>query len=187
MDRAALSRIAWHARHELSRLGPAGLLGFALLAGAGGGWFALTQPAVEEARRLAAEEQALRQRLRAAASGDEARALTPAEKLERFYAYFPPVAVAPDLLATLYAAAEGRGLALRSGEYKLLREPGFRLARYQILLPVTGSYASVRDFVGDALKALPTAVLDDVSLKRESVGAAALDAQVRLTLYLRDG
>lgn len=186
MDRAALNPLAWGARHELSRLGAAGLLGATLWVLAAGAWLALTRPALEDARRLAVEEQDLRQRLRAVASGKAPRALSHAEKLDRFYAFFPPVAAAPELLGTLFKAAEARGLALRSGEYKLLREPGFQLARYQIVLPVTGSYASVRDFTGDALKALPTLVLDDVNLKRENVGATALDAQVRLTLYLKD-
>lgn len=186
MDRAALSAIAWRARHELSRLGAAGLAGLALLALAAGVFFAMTRPALEQARGLRVEEQDLRQTLRAAAGGGAQRALTHGEKLARFYAYFPPVEATPELLATLYASARARGLALKSGEYKLLRDPEFSLARYQILLPVSGSYGEVRDFVSEALRRLPNAVLDDLSLKRENVGATALDARVRFTFYLRD-
>jgi Tfp pilus assembly protein PilO len=187
MDRPALSEPSWRVRHELSRLGVPGLAGLTLVALAAGIHFAMTRPAADEALRLRVEESDLRQKLRAAASGEAPRTLSHAEKLQQFYAYFPPVSATPELLRALYQAADARGLVLQSGEYKLILDRDFRLARYQIVLPVRGSYASLRDFVGDTLKALPTVVLDDISLKRESVGATALDAQVRFTLYLGGG
>jgi hypothetical protein len=75
-------------------------------------------------------------------------------------------------------------VALDSGEYRLSRTAGERLARYEITLPLKGSYAQIRGFVADVLAAVPAAVLDEVNLRREGVDSARLDARVRLTLYV---
>ena len=73
---------------------------------------------------------------------------------------------------------------LQSGEYKLDRNPDSRLARYQITLPVTGSYAQLRGFVGQVLADVPAAALEEITLRRESVSSPRLEARIRLTLYL---
>ena len=59
------------------------------------------------------------------------------------------------------------------------------LAAYRVTLPVRGSYAQVRQFVGHVLKDMPTASLDAVRFDRRKAGDAQLEAQVRLTIYLR--
>jgi hypothetical protein len=58
-------------------------------------------------------------------------------------------------------------------------------AIYRVTLPVRGSYAQVRQFVGHLLKDMPTASLDAVRFDRRKAGDAQLEAQVRLTIYLR--
>ncbi len=72
-------------------------------------------------------------------------------------------------------------LLLEKGEYKLSREADFRLARYQVTLPVSGDYARVRGFVNDVLEAVPSAALDELTLKRESVDQPELEARVRFS------
>jgi len=51
-------------------------------------------------------------------------------------------------------------------------------------LPVQGSYAQIRGFVSAVLEQVPAAVLEEVSLKRDSVESARVEARIRLTLYL---
>ena len=48
-----------------------------------------------------------------------------------------------------------------------------------------GSYAQVRQFVGHVLKDMPTASLDAVRFDRRKAGDTQVEAQVRLTIYLR--
>jgi len=87
---------------------------------------------------------------------------------------------------TLFALAAKSGLSLRQGEYKSGYDRHARLATYQVTLPVKGSYAQVWQFALLALRAIPYASLDEVSFRRETIGETAVEARLRLTLYLAD-
>ena len=55
---------------------------------------------------------------------------------------------------------------------------------YQVTLPVKGSYGAVWKFGMLALRAIPFASLDEISFRRDAIGDAAVEARLRLTLYL---
>lgn len=112
------------------------------------------------------------------------RSDTPEQQLEAFYAQFPTSDVVPSQLAKLFTLAQTHGITLRQGEYRLVRDRDARLARYQIVLPVQGSYVKVRRFASAALFAMPTAALEQISFERKRIGDGAVDAQLRFTLYL---
>jgi hypothetical protein len=57
-------------------------------------------------------------------------------------------------------------------------------ARYQVILPVKGDYTNVREFVNDVLGAVPSAALEELALKRESIEVPELESRVRFTLFL---
>jgi hypothetical protein len=59
-----------------------------------------------------------------------------------------------------------------------------RIERYEITLPVTGSYRQVRLFLQRAMHEIPVLSLDQVSFKRSSTGKNLVDAQLRLTLHM---
>ncbi|MCG6877295.1 MAG: type 4a pilus biogenesis protein PilO [Betaproteobacteria bacterium] len=170
-------------RREVGRLGGAGVVGIGLLVFAATFYFSAHRPARVELAALNEEARQLQERLRMGGSltGREA---APAEQLAAFYAFFPNETSTPQWLARIYDAAAAKGIALESGEYKLDRKVGERLARYEILLPVKGSYAQIRGFVAEVLATVPAAVLEEVNLRRESVQSRRLDARVRFTLYL---
>ena len=63
-------------------------------------------------------------------------------------------------------------------------ERGFPLARYQVTLPVQGSYGEVRGFVDAVLDAVPAAALEELALKREEIGEPLVEARVRFVLFL---
>ena len=105
-------------------------------------------------------------------------------QLSNFYAFFPLTENVPELLGRIHRAAMQNQLLLKKGEYKLSREAEFRLARYEVTLPVSGDYARVRGFVNDVLEAVPSAALDELALKRESVDQPELEARVRFSLFL---
>jgi Tfp pilus assembly protein PilO len=90
----------------------------------------------------------------------------------------------PELLGRINRAAVQNQLLLEKGEYKLSREADFRLARYEVTLPVSGDYARVRGFVNDVLEAVPSAALDELTLKRASIDSPDLEARVRFSLFL---
>ena len=109
-----------------------------------------------------------------------------AEDLARFYGRFPPVERLPGELDALYAHAKISRVELRQGEYRM-ESRGAALTAYQVTLPVRGSYPQLRQFVGRVLKDMPTTSLDAVRFERKKAADAQLEAQVRLTIYLRKG
>jgi hypothetical protein len=88
------------------------------------------------------------------------------------------------MLGQIQRAAQRNELTLAKGEYKFSEERDFRLAAYQVTLPVSGGYAQVRGFVNDVLDAVPAAALEELTLKREAIDDDALEARVRFTLFL---
>lgn len=121
--------------------------------------------------------------LAAAPSRGDSAAEAAARELQSFYRHVDRGSL-PDHLARLHVVARATGITLRQGEYRLLHERDGRLRRYQIVLPVHGSYPALRTFVSAALQTLPNAALDQVSFERRRIDEQEVDAQVHLTLFL---
>jgi Tfp pilus assembly protein PilO len=170
-------------RERVEALGWPGVVGIALLVFAGAAWVSAVQPAVAERDLLQLEAEKLERRSRGGATAAERPPSVP-EQLATFYAFFPGAASTPDWLAKVNAAAQANGLVLAAGEYKVSKAGTPRLARYQVTLPVQGAYPQIRGFIGDVLAEVPAAVIEEVSLKRENVESAKLEARIRITLYL---
>ncbi len=107
----------------------------------------------------------------------------PAARLDAFYRFFERTERTDEWLAKVYGVATASGLELRSGDYQLA-ESRQRIERYQITLPVTGSYAQIRSFLERALAEIPVLSLDQVSFRRKGANDARIDAEVVLTLHL---
>jgi hypothetical protein len=67
----------------------------------------------------------------------------------------------------------------------LTEEAGLDLLRYQITLPVKGSYASIRGFLRRVLRDIPSLSLDGIAIQRQNVGDEAVEVQIRFSLYHR--
>jgi hypothetical protein len=161
-------------------LGPAGVLGLALLAGCLAFYWGGVRP-------LAGEVAALRAELEQVAGNarrEGPRQASPYEALARFYGRFAAPAEVLGALDAVFTAAAREQVALDAGEYRVSREEGARLARYQIVLPVKGSYRSIRRFVVRALNNVPGLALDDLALRRDTTMSANVEARVQLTLYM---
>jgi hypothetical protein len=108
-------------------------------------------------------------------------------QLAMFTRNFPTVSEAPGWILRLHQIAAHNDLALDSGEYRLTNARDGGLAHYQITLPLRGGYAQVRSFLDQVLTQIPAAALEEVTIRRDSVGARATETRVRLTLYLAGG
>lgn len=192
MDVRALgSRVRWLLRREGARLRWRGLIGIALLAVAAGLALAVLVPAVDETESLKADVAALRTRMKSVgeSGGASARTVAPTRsvQLANFYAFFPASVTLPDWVGQIHNAAQRSGLALDSGEYQLQQSPNERLLRYQVRLPVKGTYPQLRAFVSEVLAKVPSAALDDVVVKRDGIGTPELEARFTFTLFFGDG
>lgn len=140
------------------------------------------------ADRTKAETQALEQ-AQTAQQDQIARQVDPqiehAARLAKFEAELPQAAGASLAVRHIHRSATDHSVLLSTGEYRLLDEPGGRLQRYQITLPAEGTYPDLRAWMADVLNELPTAALDELSLKRNAVSEVKVQARVRFSLYLK--
>jgi hypothetical protein len=111
---------------------------------------------------------------------------SPNENLALFYDTLGERRYAEQQVKTLFALAAKSGLVLSQGEYKSAVDQNGRFHTYQVNLPVKGSYGAIWQFAMQALRAIPFASLDEISFRRDTIGAPAVEARLRLTLYLAD-
>jgi hypothetical protein len=161
-------------------LGVAGLSALALLLLAAFFTTLVLKPIQAKNARL---EAALARHAGQAAPGTPGSA---AGKLETFYGYLGRSEAATDWLAKLYGIAKATGVELQSGNYRTQPVAGDagRIERYEIVLPVSGSYLQLRDFLKRTLAEIPVLSLDQMSLKRESRSDGEVHAELRMTLHL---
>ncbi len=166
------------------RLGWAGALAFALLALALLEVVSVTLPAREAVADLEIQAGRLRESTR---SGREIRAhvdTSPAAQIAAFERFLPSAADINRVVGELHAAADAESLVLERGDYRLADEAGLDIQRYQITLPLKGSYTNIKSFVRRALRDIPSLSLDGISLQRQNVGESAIDAQIRFSIFL---
>ena len=88
-----------------------------------------------------------------------------------------------DWLAKLYAIGRATGVELAQANYKTQSGSG-KLERYEIVVPLAGSYTQMREFLKRALAEIPVLSLDQISLKRENRRDGTVQAELRLTLHM---
>jgi len=175
-----------HARLLLARIDPLVALVLALLLAG-----AAAQVALVPARaKLNADYEAARQAARTPLPPRAAPAAPPPgrdQNLQDFYATLGERRGVERQLKEVFALAARHDLALRQGEYRASNDRNAKLVAYQVNLPVKGSYGAIWQFAMDVLRAIPHASLDDVALRRDSVGEDGVEARLRLTFYLAEG
>ncbi len=165
-----------------SELGALGLASLGLLAGATLFFFLALKP-LEARNELLQQRLADSTRTNAVSGARPAPASQTAAKLAALYEFLETKEQKSDLLAKLHATGAAAGVEVRAADYKL-HKTGVRIERYEIALPVTGSYAQIRTFLGNALAGIPALSLDQVSFRKQRPEDAQVQADVRFTLHL---
>ena len=104
-------------------------------------------------------------------------------KVAAVYEYLRKEEDTTDWLAKLHAIGTATGIQMRAATYRTQPTEG-RIVRYEIVLPVAGSYRQIRDFLKRAALEIPVMSIDQVTLKKEERKGAALQAEMRLTLHM---
>lgn len=161
-----------------SRLGPAGVCGAVSIAAAA--WLYGVHVQQREA-----ELAELNARAPAAVAQAAVAELTPAQRAAAFQALFPKADTLPDWLERIEAASAATGVVVERTDYRAASDAPAGIARYQIALPVKGTYAQVRAFVAALLEAVPTLAVTDIDVKRDAIGSSTVDARLGVAVYLR--
>jgi Tfp pilus assembly protein PilO len=166
--------------YGLRRLGWPAAVGAGLAVFAAVFWFS----GLREAQAQLAQTQAEIVALRDGRTIDrDAERLGVQARLAEFREFFPPAAAVPETLASIHDAAQAHGVLLERAEYKETRDKASPLVRYQVSLPLRGSYPQIRAWLADVMNGNASAVLEDFALKRDEVGSETLEARARLSIY----
>ncbi|RON85101.1 GspMb/PilO family protein [Pseudomonas fluorescens] len=171
--------------HEyLQGLGIPGLAGLALLLVAVAWALAGLLPGWQSLQHLSQQTQEATDYLAKVEDGSIAPPVVPQRQLDDFRNKLPAQPQATVAIDRIYALAAQEHITLARGEYALGVDPKTHLARYQILLPVRGSYPQLRRFLHALLGQLPAVVVEDVEFQRKKIGDTDLNGRIRMTLYL---
>ena len=156
-------------------LGTTGMAAIVLFAAAALFMSVVLEPLKEKNRVLAAKAEMVDNRA--------APASTAGQKLAAVYDYLRKPEQTTDWLAKLYAIGKATGVELAQANYKTQSAAG-KLERYEIVVPLVGSYTQMREFLKRALAEIPVLSLDQISLKRENRRDGTVQAELRLTLHM---
>ena len=112
-----------------------------------------------------------------------ATALTPAP--QAFADSFPPAATRQARLGALWSLAAEHGLDPKRSELRLSPPRELGLLRYSVNMPLSGPYAALRAFIEDAQRLDPALSVDRLRLRRASVRATTVDADLTWSLYMK--
>ena len=165
----------------LRRIGLPGVAGLGVLAACAAFWGSALAPLEE---RAAGARARLARFDAGPGAAQRAAARTPESGLAEFYRFFAMERDATAWLERLHALARAESLELPQGAYRYNQVSDERLARYEINLPVRGTYPQIRRFIAAVLNEVPVLSLDQIAFEKKRVGDGEVEAQLRLTLYL---
>jgi hypothetical protein len=140
------------------------------------------EAAIDDAeQRLASLERSARR----AAIERQTEQVTPEDTRQRLLERFPTEDQLNTELGRLIELAGKEGLQVPSGDYRLVPGKDGLFDRYVLNLPVKGSYLTIRRYVAVVRKEFPDLAVDDISLRRENIGGAEVEAQLRFILFGR--
>jgi hypothetical protein len=165
-------------------LGVPGLAGLALLLVALVYGLGALVPDWQALQQLSQQTREAGEYLAKVEDGSVAAPVVPQRQLDDFRSKLPSQPQATVAIDKIYALAAQERITLARGEYSLGIDPKTHLARYQILLPVRGSYPQLRRFLHALLGQLPAVVVEDVEFQRKKIVDTDLTGRIRMTLYL---
>ena len=169
-------------RRAVGLLAWPGLLGLVLVLLASGIYLYQVQPKTTRLATLKRDSASLKLRIEQAAKTGLPET-SDQDDVAKFYGFFSDATLST-WLNKLYAAAAAQKLVLEQGEYRISPSKNGKLVRYQITLPVKGNYLQIRQFVAQSLVDVPVAALEDITFKREGIGATEVETRIKFTLFL---
>jgi len=181
-----MNRVEWLSRRGVHLLGWQGLVGSALMIATLVCSGVVLLPLANQLKDMRSKPEA-RDPPASVVSADFEVRLTPQTRLEQVYAYLASGKSIEDQLAEVHVAAQASGLLLRRAEYRQTEGPTHRIRRYDVILPVTGTYAQIRHFVNVVLGANPMAALRSISFQRKRIADHQVESEIVLRFYVGIG
>lgn len=182
MDRDALNHLLTEIRWQTLRLSSMGKLGLGLTVLSIVFFLAAIWPQYDVLDQV--EEKAMLLQQQSQTDATQRIQLDDGQAVQVFYDSFPHVDSSPYWVKEIDTLAKKRGVELHGSDYRLISDKGAKLARYEMILPVRGSYPQIRAFIADTLTTIPAIALVDMIIKREDIKSGRLEVRLSLNLYL---
>lgn len=104
--------------------------------------------------------------------------------LKVFYDFFPRIDSSPLWIGELVRVAETHDVEINSSDFHMTLGDESRLARYEMTVPVQGSYPEIKAFIADLLKSIPAMAITGINIKRKGVKSSRLEVGIKVNLYL---
>lgn len=108
----------------------------------------------------------------------------PVDVINDFYAILPLQDEANNKIAEILEAAKAAGLVSNKTQYTPQDVPASAMVKYEINIPVSGSYIQIRQFINTVLNAHPSLALKTANFHRRDINNSVVEADIQMTLYL---
>lgn len=169
----------WTRRRWVRLFGWPGIAGAGLLVACLAFYLSVIRPAqfrLDEARQSVIKLQKHVQR--------DASSQAPAEQLAEFYRIFPNDKDLLPSMEKIFTLAQDQKISLDQGAYKVTSDKVGKLMRFQMSLSLKGEYPQIRKYLDSLLAEIPIVSLEYLQFGRQKIGDPALEARIRLALYL---
>jgi Tfp pilus assembly protein PilO len=109
---------------------------------------------------------------------------SPQQQATSFVSKLPTRNNVPEIMATIVSVATASGIKLERGSYEYIATDTDTIARYEMSLPVTGSYPQVKEFVENVLATVPSIALDSMRIERGDIADSVIAADLKFSILL---
>jgi hypothetical protein len=111
--------------------------------------------------------------------------VSPEDTRQRLLDHFATESELNEELGRIIEIAGKQGVKVPGGDYRLIPGKDGLFDRYVLNLPVKGGYQEIRRYVATVRSEFPALAVDDITLRRENIGATEVEAQLRFVLFGR--
>jgi Tfp pilus assembly protein PilO len=191
MTKINLNNLLWFALKFFKNLGPLGLAGLVILLGCSLFYVFIALPFKAQINMAQQQLEAIQLSEVKPISAQESLASDMSQDIAAIKKMLPQANTLHDWLGLIDKAAIKQGLRLNRGDYKFTQIKQSKVisheyaSRYEIVLPVTGQYVQIRQFIANVLQSQPALALNSVKIQRENALTANVEARLVFVLFLQ--
>lgn len=181
----------WWALKFLKNIGPLGLAGLGILLGCSLFYVFMALPLKAQINMAQQQLDNIQSSEISPVSVKETPANDMLQEIAAIKKMLPQANTLHDWLGLMDKAAFKQGLRLNRGDYKFTQIKQGKVtgneyaSRYEIVLPVTGQYVQIRQFIANVLYSQPALALSSVKIQRENALATNVEARLVFVLFLQ--
>jgi Tfp pilus assembly protein PilO len=181
----------WSALKFFKKLGPLGSAGLAILLGCSLFYVFMALPLNAQINTTQQQLESLQSSEMKLVNTQETPVNDMSQDIAAIKQMLPQANTLHDWLGLIDKLASKQGLRLNRGDYKFTQIKQGNVAgnqyvsRYEIVLPVTGQYVQIRQFIANVLFSQPALALSSVKIQRENALAVNVEARLGFVLFLQ--